>query len=118
MLWKSFNVEERSEVDMMTFIEQVKDFRIQALFHRLGLEIEAEYLPGLFALLDFNGNGKVDIDEFAMGIQMLHGPAKSIDLAHVRHVQFTMKKQLDQILGILTGSGASHAAMPRIGKTT
>merc|ERR1719188_1040280 len=97
MLWKSFNVEERTEVDLATFVEQVKDFRIQALFHRLGLEIEAEYLPGLFALLDFNSNGKVDIDEFAMGIQMLHGQAKSIDMARIRYNVSAVKQEVAEL---------------------
>mmetsp|Transcript_142830 Transcript_142830/g.362583 ORF Transcript_142830/g.362583 Transcript_142830/m.362583 type:complete len:653 (+) Transcript_142830:68-2026(+) len=94
-LWKSFEAE--GNVDLKTFVSKVEDVRVQALFRRLGLEVESENASGLFALLDFDSSGVVEIDEFATGVQMLHGQAKNIDMARLHHMMRVLQRQVGQL---------------------
>eukprot|EP00928_Gymnodinium_smaydae_P040037 TRINITY_DN27222_c1_g1_i1.p1 TRINITY_DN27222_c1_g1~~TRINITY_DN27222_c1_g1_i1.p1 ORF type:complete len:339 (+),score=44.72 TRINITY_DN27222_c1_g1_i1:24-1019(+) len=64
------------------FARHAKDIRVQTQFAKLG--ITTYCLGGLFALLDFQRNGQVTFDNFSMGIEMLHGAAKNIDIARLR----------------------------------
>merc|ERR1712137_403657 len=65
------------------FKRHVGNARIRAYFRTLGLDItEAE---SLYYLLDFDGDGEIEADEFIMGLTQLKGPAKSLDMAHLRH---------------------------------
>ena len=43
----------------------------------MGLNVESLNMKSLFQLLDFDGTGQVTLDNFVMGIQMMHGNAKS-----------------------------------------
>jgi len=85
------------EVDLETFVEAVEDVRIQALFRSLEIEIETQSVPNLFSMLDFTGNGRLGFDEFAMGIQMIHGQAKSIDMARLRHLVIRLGSRMDKL---------------------
>eukprot|EP00928_Gymnodinium_smaydae_P095275 TRINITY_DN8171_c0_g2_i1.p1 TRINITY_DN8171_c0_g2~~TRINITY_DN8171_c0_g2_i1.p1 ORF type:complete len:655 (-),score=67.84 TRINITY_DN8171_c0_g2_i1:33-1925(-) len=64
------------------FGRHAKDIRVQTQFAKLG--ITTYCLKGLFALLDFHKNGRITYDNFTMGIEMLHGGAKNIDIARLR----------------------------------
>jgi len=97
-LWGTFQTR---ELDFESFSDKVKDVRTQALFHKLGLEVEWESVAGLFELLDFDGTGTVNLDEFAIGIQMLHGQAKNIDMARLRHQVSLLSKNLAEIMDLL-----------------
>merc|ERR1712151_253740 len=54
-------------------------------FKKVGLDVESQNAHGLFQLLDFDGDGSVDLDEFVTCLQQIQGPAKSIDVVRVRH---------------------------------
>lgn len=45
------------------------------------LGISTDDVWGLFLLLDADGNGDVDLDEFVTGCMQLRGPAKSLQIA-------------------------------------
>lgn len=45
------------------------------------LGISTDDVWGLFLLLDADGNGAVDLDEFVTGCMQLRGPAKSLQIA-------------------------------------
>merc|ERR1719464_259278 len=62
-----------------TFEAHMIDENVQALFSTLDLEPSEVF--GLFLLLDRDGNGFVDLDEFLSGCLRLKGPAKQVDLA-------------------------------------
>lgn len=72
-------------LDWPKFERCVSDPRVQMLFRKVGVDMEAECPRGFFDLLDFAGEGKIDLDDFAMALQHLHGNARSIDLVRVRH---------------------------------
>lgn len=49
------------------------------------MELDVKDASGLFDLLDVDGNGIVDVDEFVSGLMRLKGPARSIDVATLLH---------------------------------
>jgi hypothetical protein len=61
------------------FAKYLSDPRVKAMFTALDLQVtEAQ---GLFQLLDLDGNGVVDAEEFVLGCVRLKGGAKSVDTA-------------------------------------
>lgn len=83
------------------FAESVSDVRVQVYFKKLGIDVEPENAQGLFELLDFQGDGFVDLDEFALGIQMLHGSARSIDMARMRYFIGNVDKQVAELVELM-----------------
>merc|ERR1712151_1492738 len=83
-----------NRLDRQTFVEHLGDMRVQINFKRLGIEVEQENAGGLFEMLDLQGDGFADLDEFALGIQMLHGSARSIDMARLRFLVMGLDKQM------------------------
>jgi hypothetical protein len=67
------------------FRRHISDPRISRFFEDLGVDIGRENIQGFFELLDFDGNGILDLEEFVVGLQKIHGKARSIDVAHVLH---------------------------------
>jgi Ca2+-binding EF-hand superfamily protein len=68
------------------FTTKIKeDARLQAQFRKIGVQVEAYSAAGLFQLLDLDGDGELDLDEFCLALQMVHGTARSIDVAKLTH---------------------------------
>eukprot|EP00928_Gymnodinium_smaydae_P038968 TRINITY_DN26742_c0_g2_i1.p1 TRINITY_DN26742_c0_g2~~TRINITY_DN26742_c0_g2_i1.p1 ORF type:complete len:545 (-),score=56.08 TRINITY_DN26742_c0_g2_i1:119-1753(-) len=84
------------------------DIRVQARFGKLG--ISTYCMSGLFNLLDFQRNGNVTFDNFSMGIEMLHGSAKSIDLARLRSEVKALAFDIRTVRSSVTGS--PHVSEP------
>lgn len=60
------------------FLQYLNNDRAMAYFHALKLEVDEVRL--LFRLLDCDGSGSVEIDEFLMGCRKLSGESRAIDL--------------------------------------
>lgn len=73
------------EITADAFEESINDMRMQVMLKNIGIDIFQINPRGLFRCLDFDNNGSVTINEFAEGLMRLHGQARSIDLADVRH---------------------------------
>jgi hypothetical protein len=63
------------------FEKHIGDPKVQAFFNHL--ELGGADAGRLFRLLDRNGNGKVDAEEFVTGCLVLRGGAKTMDVAAV-----------------------------------
>eukprot|EP00913_Durusdinium_trenchii_P012203 g11462.t1 len=74
---------------------------------RIALDTEAD-LKNVFHMLDFQNNGSVSVEEFALGIQMFSGGAKSIDVARLMFEVTTIKKYMTDMY---------DARRPRIWRT-
>merc|ERR1712039_453170 len=68
---------------------------IQLYFRKLGVELESEHTRKFFDLLDFDSDGRLNLDEFVLGLSKLHGKARSIDVAHLLHDSNRISKQLN-----------------------
>merc|ERR1719506_3095907 len=74
------------QVNGEEFTQRLKeDTRLQAQFRKIGVQVEAYSASGLFKLLDFEGDGELDLDDFCLALQMVHGTARSIDVAKINH---------------------------------
>jgi len=63
--------------------EYLKDSRVQGYFSAFGLE--ASDVEMLFALLDTDNSGELDVGEFVDGCLRLKGDARSIDIHSIMH---------------------------------
>ncbi|CAE6968933.1 Scn11a [Symbiodinium natans] len=86
----------------------VKDPKMSAYFSALGFE--AHDCIRLFSLLDTDGSGSVDIEEFLDGCLRLKGMARSIDVHFIMVQIHRLQKQLS---GLETGHSAVVARLLR-----
>lgn len=61
------------------------------------LDMEARDAMTLFRLLDRDGNGSVEIDEFVDGCLRLRGPAKAVDVATVKFEIRSLRNKLSEL---------------------
>lgn len=84
-LFKTADQDDSGAVTLEEFMEVCEDIRVKALMRKMGIDVVSSKVRGLFSLLDFNGDGTVDIDEFVLGVQQIHGNAKSLDMVKLRY---------------------------------
>jgi len=86
MLQRIFEELDTDETGMLTlkeFEEHIDDERIEAFMNHLGLNVGQVRL--LFALLDVDQSGEVNVEEFVSGCLKLKGGAKMLDLAILKY---------------------------------
>jgi len=79
------------------FKKMMADFRLQAFLSKLGVHVESYCAAGLFNLLDFDGDGKLNIDEFVTNLQLVHGPAKSVDVVKLSKDTKRMHRDIKEL---------------------
>lgn len=95
-------------VDVTSFIEKLGDHRIRGFFKKCGLHIDEDNVVSLFEVLDFDGSGTVDAEEFIHGCAQLAGTVRSIDLARLRH---DVRKMLGAFLTMAQHHERRHQQM-------
>merc|ERR1740130_2653197 len=70
MTWEMFE----SQIDRPNMQEYFK-----------AIDVDPSEAKGLFRLLDLDGSGSIDAEEFLSGCLRLRGPAKALDLALLMH---------------------------------
>lgn len=96
-------------VEWEEFQECAADLRFQTCFKKLGIALDTEAdLKNVFHMLDFQNNGSVSVEEFAIGIQMFSGGAKSIDVARLMFEVTTIKKYMTDMYDVLVGPVADE----------
>merc|ERR1712228_494303 len=63
----------------------IQNPKVQATFRMMGLEVQSESAKGLFDLLDFERDGKIEVEEFITAVHRFHGQARSIDVLRLHH---------------------------------
>lgn len=66
-----------------TFQSQLDQPNMKAYFR--AIDVDVSEAKGLFRLLDLDGSGSIDAEEFLSGCLRLRGPAKALDLALLIH---------------------------------
>eukprot|EP00927_Polykrikos_kofoidii_P054992 TRINITY_DN49308_c0_g1_i1.p1 TRINITY_DN49308_c0_g1~~TRINITY_DN49308_c0_g1_i1.p1 ORF type:complete len:693 (+),score=134.49 TRINITY_DN49308_c0_g1_i1:326-2404(+) len=79
------------------FERSFADIRVQACLGKMGLDTVNMTPRALFDLLDFDGNGMVNLDDFVVGLQQLRGHARSVDIARLSHA---VKQVVSTIHGV------------------
>jgi len=99
-------------VDWEEFSAFINDVRVEAIFRRLGLDVEGDSAATLFKLVDFGGTGLISLDDFADGIQRVRGTARSIDICQLMFDSRMLRKQVGDLtkqLGrLMTGEPAGN----------
>jgi len=75
-------------VEWSEFVAVCEDVRVRALMRKMGVDIASSGTAGLFQLLDLDGDGAVNVDEFVLGIQQIHGAARSFDIVKLHRLKF------------------------------
>lgn len=99
-LFEAADKDGSGQLDCDEFTKQLQDFRMQAWFRKVGVQVESYSAQGLFALLDFDNDGKLDLDEFAVALQQVNGYARSIDLARVQREASLLRQELGELHAI------------------
>merc|ERR1712084_213103 len=102
------------------FEKLVSDEMTRAYFR--ALELDTSDAWSLFKLIDADGGGNIDIDEFIKGCESLRGGAKMIDLANLRFDVRSMAKRqqrfmhhVEEQFELITGqAGAISSSMKTI----
>jgi len=87
--------------DQATFCEVLRDVRVQHCFRKLGLDVEENSAMMLFALFDVHNTGRIHLDEFAEGIQRVHGSARSIDIVQLLQSNRGLTRQLRELTRVV-----------------
>merc|ERR1719456_41703 len=84
-------------LDVHEFQSYVQDEAVQAYFRRIGLNVEQDNAIALFELIDFDQDGKLDLDEFVEGCSQVVGQARQLDMARLKHETRVVKSMLSDI---------------------
>mmetsp|Transcript_101993 Transcript_101993/g.186938 ORF Transcript_101993/g.186938 Transcript_101993/m.186938 type:complete len:590 (+) Transcript_101993:74-1843(+) len=76
-LFNSLDVCHTGQVDWPTFNQVLRDARLRAYFS--SLQLEPTHIRLMFDLLDERGEGKINLNDFLIGMVRLKGEAKAID---------------------------------------
>eukprot|EP00406_Dinophysis_acuminata_P015045 CAMPEP_0179341260 /NCGR_PEP_ID=MMETSP0797-20121207/69740_1 /TAXON_ID=47934 /ORGANISM="Dinophysis acuminata, Strain DAEP01" /LENGTH=263 /DNA_ID=CAMNT_0021055319 /DNA_START=1 /DNA_END=790 /DNA_ORIENTATION=+ len=76
----------------------VGDIEAQIAFSQIGIEVDSLTADSLFKMLDFDGDGEVDIGEFIAGLEMYHGNARRMDIARLMREVKKLSNQLTPVL--------------------
>merc|ERR1711933_596901 len=66
----------------------------------MGIDVESQSKRGLFLQFDLDGDGQIEIDEFATALQSVHGNARSIDLMVLRHQNKLLNQKVVELTGV------------------
>merc|ERR1719440_1971629 len=89
-LFNSWDASHDGDLTLAEFEAHLSDDRMQALFHTL--DVMASDAWTLFKLLDADGGGTVDADEFVTGCIRMRGGARA---AHIEKLQYEIRWLMD-----------------------
>ncbi|CAE7434911.1 SCN11A [Symbiodinium natans] len=132
-LFSQFGNDKTSMITFGQFEAKINSAEVREYFETLGLDVEDAW--SFFKLLDQDGGGSVEIEEFLKGCLRFRGQAKAIDIGQLLHDQSwlirhqsrfhtymetelqKLKKQITSLVTVLTTSPDSTPAR-RIRKRT
>eukprot|EP00812_Abedinium_dasypus_P008924 NODE_264_length_1725_cov_311.572455.p2 GENE.NODE_264_length_1725_cov_311.572455~~NODE_264_length_1725_cov_311.572455.p2 ORF type:complete len:290 (-),score=109.35 NODE_264_length_1725_cov_311.572455:329-1198(-) len=89
------------KVSCAEFVKYVDDERVQAFMHCMGLDVNTSNADAIFHLVDLDGDGGLDKDEFLDGVTHFSGVAKQMDMARVTHALRDVQRNQLQLMAKL-----------------
>jgi len=96
-LFDKADPDQTGKVDWDGFQEMMRDIHMQENLKSLGVDVLATEPRMLFDLFDADGGGTIEIDEFASGLQTLHGFAKAVDVAGLKYALRGLSRKVSQL---------------------
>lgn len=90
-LFKAIDIEETGVITYQMLEDQVNSPEVQTYFEAIGLDVWDAW--SFFKLLDSDGGGAVELNEFLMGCLRLRGQARSMDVVRVMRDQAWLLSQ-------------------------
>lgn len=94
-LFQDIDTDQYGAITIVDFEANLDDRRVQGFFE--SMEIEPSDAWVLFNLLDTDGQGSVDVEEFVVGCLRLRGTAKGLHIAQMMHENRWMMDKLAQM---------------------
>lgn len=120
-IFKDSDVDRSGWLSREELVVYLEDKRVRAHFRALGLDFTRT--SDLFDMLDLDGNGLVEMDEFLQVCLKLMGPAQAMDLAQVkiqtRHLHQKFKlvlRHFDKVLNVHGDKGAGKGKVVGVKK--
>eukprot|EP00930_Biecheleria_cincta_P019173 TRINITY_DN14707_c0_g2_i1.p1 TRINITY_DN14707_c0_g2~~TRINITY_DN14707_c0_g2_i1.p1 ORF type:complete len:602 (-),score=114.83 TRINITY_DN14707_c0_g2_i1:289-2094(-) len=88
-------------LDRPKFAEKMKDVQLQGWLRKIGIHVDSFTINGLFDLLDVDGDGYLDLDEFVISASTMQGMARAMDVAKIHKDTKTLRKDLALVLKLL-----------------
>merc|ERR1712100_247907 len=96
-LFRSIFADGSGRITWIDFESHLDERVMQDYF--VAVDLDRSEAKGLFHLLDMDGNGFIDVNEFLSGCLRLRGPAKSLDMQLLLREN---RRALQKVLGKLT----------------
>eukprot|EP00811_Abedinium_folium_P025101 NODE_3566_length_2017_cov_15.250794.p1 GENE.NODE_3566_length_2017_cov_15.250794~~NODE_3566_length_2017_cov_15.250794.p1 ORF type:complete len:599 (-),score=92.47 NODE_3566_length_2017_cov_15.250794:204-2000(-) len=93
-IFENADLSKNGGLTLNEFENYLQDKTVQAYCRRVGLNVEPANAVSLFAMLDFDDDGVLTIDEFIQGCRHVVGTARQLDVMRMHH-------QLASALGLL-----------------
>mmetsp|Transcript_35405 Transcript_35405/g.81674 ORF Transcript_35405/g.81674 Transcript_35405/m.81674 type:complete len:157 (+) Transcript_35405:1409-1879(+) len=97
-------------INLSELQEAMKEEKMSSFME--SMDISTKDIWTLFMLIDADESGEISIEEFVSGCMQLEGPAKSIQLARVRHENNLMRRDLGLVLEELANLKSSLLPKP------
>lgn len=94
-LFEEMDLDDTGTLSIEEFEKHLDDDRVVAYFNTLKLDVSDART--LFLLLDHDGSGSIDLDEFVSGCHRLKGESRSLDVAIVRYELAWLRKQMQHV---------------------
>jgi len=101
-VFKQTDIDESGEMTRDEFILQASNPTVQSYFQFVELDVELYPPDRMFDLLDFDGSGAVDLNEFVTGLAKFHGQAKGLDMAFLHHDIRKLEKVVTECFSMLS----------------
>jgi len=99
-LFQLIDVDGTGEISFTELEKSLDDKEIRA--HFALFEIDLKQAPEFFSLLDTNGDGLVELEEFVEGCRRLQGGAKPMEIAQLTGTMRALALRLDKMEGAIT----------------
>lgn len=98
VLFRQADTDHSGTLEFDEFQKLLSDMRVETLLKNIGVDLSKMSLRNVWEMLDFDNSGSIEMDSFAVGLQNLHGDAKSIDVSRLRHEVMKTQKKLARIV--------------------
>eukprot|EP00439_Symbiodinium_sp_Y106_P040441 s3410_g4.t4 len=106
-LFKAIDIEETGVITYQMLEDQVNSPEVQTYFEAIGLDVWDAW--SFFKLLDSDGGGAVELNEFLMGCLRLRGQARSMDVVRVMRDQAWLLSQQSRFWTYMEGQSSRLA---------